>query len=48
MSRYRDIVLDAGDPLPGLDFETVSHGRLALPEHFGDDWGALLLYRAGW
>jgi hypothetical protein len=28
--------------------DTVKHGRLALPEGFGDGWGVFLIYRAHW
>lgn len=40
--------LDTGDPLPPLSFDTVAHGRLTVPEAFGERWGALLVYRAHW
>ena len=48
MSRFADTALDAGDPLPAVSFDTVAHGPVHVPEHFGDGWGLLLVYRAGW
>jgi hypothetical protein len=41
-------VLDSGTPFPTLRMETVTHGRLSLPDAFADGWGVLLLYRAHW
>jgi len=40
--------LDTGDALPAFGFDTVAHGRLDVPDHFGDGWGVLLIYRAHW
>ena len=48
MARVGTSVLDTGEPLPVLSMETVAHGRVALPDAFGDGWGVLLLYRAHW
>jgi len=44
----RNDILDNGEPLPVVSMDTVAHGRLALPDAFGDGWGVLLLYRAHW
>ena len=48
MARVATSVLDTGEPLPVLSMDTVAHGRVALPDAFGDGWGVLLLYRAHW
>jgi hypothetical protein len=48
MARAGTSILDSGEPLPVLGMETVAHGRLALPDAFGDRRGVLLLYRAHW
>ncbi len=48
MAREGAFTLDSGDPFPAIELETVSHGRLRLPEGFGDGWGVFLLYRAHW
>lgn len=48
MARTGGTILDSGDRFPSLDVDTVSHGRLALPDAFGDRWGVVLLYRAHW
>jgi len=48
MARAGTSILDSGEPLPVLSMDTVAHGRLALPDAFGDGWGVLLLYRAHW
>jgi hypothetical protein len=48
MARAGTRILDTGEPLPALSMDTVAHGRLALPDAFGDRWGVLLLYRAHW
>lgn len=48
MAREGSSLLDSGDPLPTLTFDTVAHGRLTLPAAFGDGWGVLLIYRAHW
>jgi hypothetical protein len=39
---------DSGDLLPALTLDTVGHGRVNLPERFGDGWGIFLVYRAHW
>ena len=48
MARAGTTMLDSGDALPALTMETVAHGRIAVPDCFGDGWGVLLLYRAHW
>jgi len=48
MARAGTSILDSGEPLPALSIDTVAHGRLALPDAFGNGWGVLLLYRAHW
>jgi hypothetical protein len=48
MAREGSFILDTGDVLPGLTLETVGHGRVSLPEGFGDGWGVFLAYRAHW
>jgi hypothetical protein len=48
MARAGANIPDTGEPLPALSMDTVAHGRLALPDAFGDAWGVLLLYRAHW
>ncbi len=48
MARAGDRILDSGERIPDLSMETAKHGRLMLPEAFGDGWGVLLIYRAHW
>lgn len=48
MTRAGKNVLDSGDTLPTFSMETVAHGRLTVPDHFGQTWGVFLLYRADW
>jgi hypothetical protein len=48
MARATTNILDTGDALPGLSFQTVAHGELDLPSYFADRWGVLLVYRAHW
>jgi len=48
MARAGTSILDSGEPLPALSMDTVAHGRLVVPDGFGDGWGVLLLYRAHW
>ena len=48
MTRAGIKVLDSGETLPTLSMDTVAHGRLIVPDHFGQGWGVLLLYRAHW
>jgi len=48
MARASTKILDSGDLLPSLSMETVAQGRLTVPDHFGQGWGVLLLYRAHW
>jgi hypothetical protein len=48
MARAGSFILDSGDSLPTLTFETVAHGRLTLPDEFGKGWGVFLVYRAHW
>ncbi len=48
MARASGSILDTGDRFPALEFETVKHGRLTLPDAFGAGWGVFLAYRAHW
>jgi hypothetical protein len=48
MTRAGARILDGGEKLPDLSMDTVKHGRLALPEGFGNGWGVFLIYRAHW
>ena len=48
MAREGTFILDSGDRFPALSMETVNHGRLTLPDVFGDGWGVFLVYRAHW
>jgi hypothetical protein len=48
MAREGSFILDSGDKLPMLTMETVRHGRVTLPDHFGDRWGVFLIYRGHW
>jgi len=48
MTRAGTKILDSGDTLPTFSIETVGHGRLIVPDHFGQGWGVFLLYRAHW
>ena len=48
MARAGTKILDSGEPFPSLTMETVAHGRLSLPDGFGDGWGVFLVYRAHW
>jgi hypothetical protein len=48
MPRTTPTILDSGDAFPELAIDTVEHGRVALPEHWGDGYGVLLVYRAHW
>ncbi len=48
MARHPGPFLDSGDTFPRLEMDTVAHGRLVLPEHWGARHGVLLVYRAHW
>jgi alkyl hydroperoxide reductase subunit AhpC len=48
MARAGTTILDSGERFPTLTVETVAHGPLTLPDHFGEHWGVLLIYRAHW
>jgi hypothetical protein len=48
MARSGSFILDSGDPFPALTMDTVGHGRLTLPEAFGEGWGVFLIYRGHW
>ena len=48
MTRAGTRVLDSGETLPTVAMETVAHGRIMVPDRFGENWGVLLLYRAHW
>jgi hypothetical protein len=45
MARAGGLVLDGGQRLPTVTMDTVSHGRIALPGHFG---GVHLIHGAHW
>jgi len=36
MTRAGERILDSGERFPDLSMDTVKHGRLALPDGFGD------------
>jgi hypothetical protein len=40
--------LDTGASFPELTFDTVAHGRIALPAALAGRWGLVLVYRAHW
>jgi hypothetical protein len=48
MARPGSTVLDSGETLPAVAFETVAHGRISVPEAFHGAWGVFLIYRAHW
>ncbi len=48
MARAGTMILDSGDRFPRLEMETVKHGRVVLPDAFGDGWGVVVIYRAHW
>jgi len=48
MTRAGTRLLDSGETLPAVAMETVAHGRITVPDRFGENWGVLLLYRAHW
>ncbi len=48
MARASSFILDSGDTFLSVSMDTVGHGRLTLPEAFGEDWGVFLIYRAHW
>lgn len=48
MARVSNRVLDSGEVLPPITMDTVAHGRISVPESFGNGWGVLLIYRAHW
>jgi hypothetical protein len=48
MARTGNTILDSGERLPSLTLDTVAHGRISLPDTFGDGWGVVLIYRAHW
>jgi hypothetical protein len=48
MARAGTAILDSGQILPMLSVDTVDHGRLTVPDHFGGGWGVFLVYRAHW
>ena len=48
MARASGFLLDSGDSFPALAFDTVKHGRVTLPDGFGDGWGVFLVYRGHW
>lgn len=48
MTRATAQILDSGDQIPEMTIETVNHGRLTLPQDFGEGWGVFLIYRAHW
>ncbi len=48
MAREGTFILDSGDTFPVLTMETVRHGRITVPDIFGEGWGVFLAYRAHW
>jgi hypothetical protein len=48
MARVGTKILDSGEALPTFSMDTVAHGGLTVPDHFGQGWGVFLLYRAHW
>lgn len=48
MTRASSTILDSGQPFPPVQLDTVAHGRVDLPETFGNGWGVFLVYRAHW
>ena len=48
MARAGNSILDSGERFPSLTVDTVAHGRVGLPDTFGDGWGVVLIYRAHW
>lgn len=48
MARVGTKILDSGETFPPLTVDTVAHGQLTVPDHFGGGWGVVLLYRAHW
>jgi hypothetical protein len=48
MAREGTLILDTGNVFPTLALETVAHGRVIVPDGFGDGWGVFLVYRAHW
>ena len=48
ITRAGTRLLDSGETLPAVAMETVAHGRITVPDRFGENWGVLLLYRAHW
>ncbi len=40
MARAGSQILDSGESLPVLSMDTVAHGRISVPEWFGNGWGA--------
>ena len=48
MARASGHILDSGDPFPSLSMDTVAHGQVDLPTHWGERYGVLLVYRAHW
>lgn len=48
MARAGTTILDSGERFPSLAMDTIAQGRITLPDHFGDHWGVVLVYRAHW
>lgn len=48
MARAGHTILDSGQRFPRLEFDTVAHGPLSLPDGLGAGWAVVLLYRAHW
>jgi hypothetical protein len=42
MARESAFILDSGDRFPTLTLDTLGHGRVTLPEGFGDGWAVFL------
>ncbi len=48
MARENSRPLDAGDTLPGIEFNTADGSRLILPDHLKGNWSVFLIYRGSW
>jgi peroxiredoxin len=40
--------LDTCDMFPDIVLETLDHGAITIPRHFGAHWGVVLFYRGVW
>ena len=48
MARVSSTVLDSGDKLPSLTFNTVEHGTINTSEYLKGSFGIVLFYRGSW